>query len=80
MLGDVRKLPKPLGLMGRKDLLGRSDGDDAMDVDGDGEGAEEGGGEAKKRGDVEELQILEIVRYKLVFSARPEPFGEDDGD
>lgn len=47
MTGEVKKLPKPLGVIRRKP------------------GAEEEG--------PEELEVVDIVRYKIVFSTRPEP-------
>lgn len=59
MTGECKKLGKPIGVL-RKRV-----GDVAMGgVVGegvDGEGREE------------ELEIVEVVRYKIVFSARPEP-------
>ena len=63
MLGQVKKLPKPLAVVGKKNLLG--DGAESkMDVD-------------EMR---EELEILEIVKWKIVFSSRPEPVGEGEND
>ncbi|EOD47365.1 putative sister chromatid cohesion protein ctf8 protein [Neofusicoccum parvum UCRNP2] len=47
MTGEVKKLPKPLGVIRRKP------------------GGEEDG--------QEELEIMEIIRHKIVFSSRPEP-------
>jgi chromosome transmission fidelity protein 8 len=38
-----------------------------------GEGPEPGGGEGK--GEKEELEVVEVVKYKIVFSSRPEPVG-----
>ncbi|RKU43350.1 hypothetical protein DL546_005304 [Coniochaeta pulveracea] len=32
-----------------------------------------GGGEHEADGDAEELEVLEIIKYKLVFASRPEP-------
>ena len=94
MLGEVKKLGKPLGVVGRKGTLneseidttsegkGKSDRDagDSMDIDQDVEDALARGKEAENHGEVEELEILEIVRWKIVFSSRPEPFGEEGGD
>lgn len=49
MTGEVKKLPKPMGIMRKK--TGQEDGQ-------------------------EELEIVEIVRHKIVFSNRPEPVTE----
>ncbi len=54
--GDVRKLPKAVGVLRR-----RGGG-------GSGDGGEEDEGEG-------ELEVVGIVRYKVVFSSRPEPVG-----
>jgi chromosome transmission fidelity protein 8 len=50
LTGEVKKLPKPMGIM-RKRV--------------------KAGGEA-----TDELEIVEIVRHKIVFSQRPEPVGD----
>ncbi|KAF1834533.1 hypothetical protein BDW02DRAFT_328525 [Decorospora gaudefroyi] len=68
MTGECKKLGKPIGVM-RKRPAG---GDTVMGgVEGqDGEGANE-----------EELEIVEVVRFKVVFSARPEPIsGVTEGE
>lgn len=49
MTGEVKKLPKPMGIMRKKT------------------GMESG---------QEELEIVDIVRHKIVFSNRPEPVTE----
>ena len=59
MVGECKKLGKPFAVI-RK----REGGDTNMEVD-DGIGG---------TGD-EELEIVEIVRHKIVFSGRPEPVG-----
>jgi hypothetical protein len=51
LTGEVKKLPKAIGIMRRK------------------EPAEDHG--------PEELEILEIVKHKIVFSQRPEPVGDE---
>lgn len=51
LTGEVKKLPKPMGIM-RKRLK-------------------------ENAGDAEELEIVEIVRHKIVFSSRPEPVGDE---
>jgi chromosome transmission fidelity protein 8 len=67
MMGECKKLGKPLGVAR---LVARGDGDGNVDMGG----VEEGGGEA--------LEIVEVVRYKIVFSNRPEPVGKgvEEGD
>ena len=55
LLGEVKKLGKPLGVV-RKCVRGGGEG--------------EGKGE---EGEGEDLEVLEIVKYKIVFSSRPEP-------
>jgi chromosome transmission fidelity protein 8 len=60
MTGECKKLGKPLGIMRKREKT------DAEDVEMSGLGEEEGSNE-------EELEIVEVVKYKIVFSARPEP-------
>ena len=60
MTGECKKLGKPIAVMRKRDRVG---GDVEM-------GGVEGEATA---GEEEELEILEVVRYKIVFSARPEP-------
>jgi chromosome transmission fidelity protein 8 len=62
LTGEVKKLPKALAVVKRRG-----------DVDG---------GDADERGNAEEgeaasgdLEVVEIVKYKLMFSHRPEPVG-----
>ena len=50
MTGEVKKLPKPLGVVRRRK-------DDESGVGGD------------------ELEVLEVVEWKVVFRERPEPVG-----
>jgi chromosome transmission fidelity protein 8 len=57
MVGEVKKLGKPLAVIRRNGGEGQ-EGD--MEVD-----SAEG----------EELEIVEVVRHKIVFSGRPEPVG-----
>lgn len=61
LVGECRRLEKPLGVLRRR-RKGTSDA-----VDGEGEGKREGEGESK-----EELEIVEIVRYGMFFRGRPE--------
>lgn len=72
MTGEVKKLAKPLA------VLRRREGGAA----GDGEGQAEGGaktGSGSGNGQVkEELEIVEIVRFKILFASRPEPVGVEE--
>ena len=61
MTGEIKALPKPVAIVRRR----RHKQDDDDDND-DGDGGGQGGG-------VEELEIVEIVKFKIVFSQRPEP-------
>ncbi|USP81127.1 hypothetical protein yc1106_08401 [Curvularia clavata] len=63
MTGECKKLPKPIAIVRKK---GREAGED---VDMGGTGAENEGEVSKD----EELEICEVVKYRIVFSARPEP-------
>lgn len=47
LTGEVKKLPRALGVVRRREGAGGED----------------------------ELEIVEVVRYKIVFSSRPEPVG-----
>ncbi|KAH7407207.1 chromosome transmission fidelity protein 8 [Cadophora sp. MPI-SDFR-AT-0126] len=62
LTGEVKKLPKALAIIRRRRNV---EGEEVarMDVDGDGE-------ERK-----EHLEVVEIVKYKILFSIRPEPVG-----
>ena len=62
LTGEVKKLPKAVAVVRRKRRGDEGEGD--MEVDDDGEGKE--GGE-------DDLEVVEIVKYKIVFSNRPEP-------
>lgn len=59
LTGEVKKLPKPLAVIRRREI--RTDGLENGEVDA-------AGGE-------DELEIVEIVRWKILFSSRPEPVG-----
>ena len=54
MTGEVRKLGRPIAVVGRR-------GEGMIE-----RGEMEGG---------EELEVVEIVYWKIVFSSRPEPVG-----
>ncbi|KAF1991416.1 hypothetical protein K402DRAFT_400158 [Aulographum hederae CBS 113979] len=94
MLGEVKRLEVPLGVLRRRSLAGgegegagageseggvRSDeGSGKGGGDGYQAGNGEGQGEGEGEGEGEELEIVEVVRYKILFSGRPEPVGEDE--
>jgi len=59
LTGEVKKLAKPFAIIKRREV---GEGE-RMDLDG------EGGSEG------EALEIAEVVRWKIVFSTRPEPVG-----
>lgn len=68
--GEIKPLAKPVAVIRKrvKDDDGGVQGDDEMGVT---EG-EVGEGEA--------LEIVEIVRWKILFSSRPEPVGRESVD
>ena len=68
LTGEVKKLAKPLGVLGRRM---REEGENMEGVEGPGD--TENGSKESRDGD--ELEILEVVKYKIVFSTRPEPVG-----
>jgi chromosome transmission fidelity protein 8 len=60
MTGEVKKLAKPLAVIQRRQTS----------ENGKGKGEEEKG---EEEGD--ELEIVEIIKYKIIFASRPEPVG-----
>ncbi len=54
LTGEVKKLPKPLAIIRRKEPSGSGAGTAATVSD-------------------EELEIVELVYHKILFSSRPEP-------
>ncbi|KAM7200967.1 chromosome transmission fidelity protein 8 [Rhypophila sp. PSN 637] len=64
LAGEVKKLNSPLGIIRRRPK--RQDDDEIVN-EGDGED------------DDNDLEIVEVVRYKIVFSQRPEPVTESLG-
>lgn len=64
MTGECKRLGSPIAVVRKRDV---GDGDTSGDVDME-------SGQGKAAG--EELEIVEIVRYKVVFSARPEPVSD----
>lgn len=69
LTGEVKELSKPLGVV-RKRVRREGDGEGQG---GDGAVREGGPGEGGKERD--ELEVVEVVRWKMVFSNRPEPVG-----
>ncbi|KAF2256994.1 hypothetical protein BU26DRAFT_33509 [Trematosphaeria pertusa] len=63
MTGEVKKLGKPFAVIRKRETYGED-----VDV-----GGVEGGREGKRA--KEEVEVVEIVRWKIVFSSRPEPVG-----
>ncbi|KAL2072996.1 hypothetical protein VTL71DRAFT_10320 [Oculimacula yallundae] len=59
LTGEVKKLPKALAVIRKRDLGVEGQ----MEVDEDEEGR------------IEQLEVVEIVKYKILFSIRPEPVG-----
>lgn len=53
MTGEVKQLPKPLGVLRKRHEGEISD----------------------NKGTEEELEIVDIIKYKIIFSKRPEPVG-----
>lgn len=58
LTGEVKKLPRAVGVVRRRRREGAAAGAGAVDD-----------------GAAEELEVVEIVKYKIVFSSRPEPVG-----
>lgn len=67
LTGEVKALPKALGVVRR-----RRGGQPAAAGAG---GSGGGGGEEEGGGGGEDLEVVEVVKYKIVFSSRPEPVG-----
>jgi chromosome transmission fidelity protein 8 len=59
LTGEVKKLPKAIAIIRKR----KSEGGNPA---GENEGEEE---------DTEELEVVEIIKYKILFSTRPEPVG-----
>jgi chromosome transmission fidelity protein 8 len=55
LTGEVKKLPKPMAVLRKREAAGETDGGES------------------------ELEIAEIVYYKLLFAHRPEPVGGGGG-
>ncbi|OAX83249.1 hypothetical protein ACJ72_02394 [Emergomyces africanus] len=80
LTGEVKKLPRPLAAIqriddqihhdnaagGMKDAKSRAKGEAEEVLENEGMGQEESG-------DCDELEIVDVIRYKIIFSSRPEP-------
>lgn len=65
MTGEVKKLPKPLAVIQRRQRMNAGDGNTGVTTATNPSGRDD---------DVpEELEIVEIVKYKILFGSRPEP-------
>lgn len=73
--GEVKKLPKPLAMIQRRQVgrSGESDSGEARTKLGGGDDSDH---HLLERGD--ELEISDIVKYKIIFSSRPEPVRDDE--
>lgn len=68
MGGEVKRLARPFAVVRRRG--GEGGGGEGEDGDVRMGGVEEG-----RQVGAEELEIVEVVKYKIVFSSRPEPVG-----
>ena len=68
LAGEAKKLPRPVAVVRRREGGADAGGSPTTELRGSGDG--DGGDEDAP---AEELEVVEIVRYKLVFSQRPEP-------
>ena len=60
LTGEVKKLANPLAVIRRREVTGEA------------RRGESGG----DNGHGEEMEIVDLVYYKILFSSRPEPVGE----
>ena len=65
MVGEVRTLPKAIALIRKRE---ESAADDTE---------WESSGRSKEGREQEELEIAEVVRWKIIFGGRPEPVGAE---
>ena len=63
LVGEVKKLNKAMAVIRKREAKGSSDIE------------WESGGRSKEGMEEEELEIAEIVRWKVIFGGRPEPVG-----
>lgn len=71
LTGEVKELSRPLGVVRRRMRTDRANEE--------GEGGREGERGVGDGEQQDELEIVEVVRWKMVFSNRPEPVGGDGG-
>lgn len=60
LTGEVKKLANPLAVIRRREMIEEARREETRGDDGQGE----------------ELEIVDLVYYKILFSSRPEPVGE----
>jgi chromosome transmission fidelity protein 8 len=63
LTGEVKKLPKAIAIIRRRAAVDEANEDVDMERDDE------------EKGKIEDLEIVEIVKYKILFSTRPEPVG-----
>ncbi|OJD14507.1 hypothetical protein AJ78_05157 [Emergomyces pasteurianus Ep9510] len=81
LTGEVKKLPRPLAAIQRIDEMDHDNGAEGMEeakakakakteevLESEGMGHEECG-----NCDTDDLEIVDVIRYKIIFSSRPEP-------
>ncbi|KAK8108034.1 chromosome transmission fidelity protein 8 [Apiospora kogelbergensis] len=68
MTGEVKKLPRPMAVIRKRAAAAVTGGADTEMTDA---------ASSKKESSTtsEDLEVVEIIKYKLVFSSRPEPVG-----
>ncbi|KAL9621597.1 MAG: hypothetical protein Q9160_003989 [Pyrenula sp. 1 TL-2023] len=66
LTGEVKKLPKPIAII-RKRVSGSTDADS--------EQLKDINAPAEAKDGEEELEIVDIVKFKILFASRPEPVG-----
>lgn len=84
LTGEVQVLPKPLAVIRPRQRAAKNSESEDVDVDmtdlssdrrdGDGHDHDDTAGNGAGEG-CEELEIADIIRYKLLFASRPEPIG-----
>ncbi|OAL50069.1 hypothetical protein IQ07DRAFT_45804 [Pyrenochaeta sp. DS3sAY3a] len=72
MSGECKKLAKPLAVIRKRESVGGGGGEERVEG-AEGDGDVDMGGVDGEEGKQEELEIVEIVRFRIVFSLRPEP-------
>ncbi|KAM3084384.1 hypothetical protein ACMFMG_001510 [Clarireedia jacksonii] len=63
LTGEVKKLPKAFAIIRKCNTTATSTGDHDTSMEG------------SESGTADELEIVEIVKWKILFSTRPEPVG-----